>query len=262
MNEPRPADGFGHVTTVFGAKGGCGKTTLATNLAVVLADGGARSVCLVDLDLVYGDVATVLDVEPKRTMADAVRGDGGFDRDALTSILTPLGMGIDAVLAPVAPGAAELITPVLVGELLASLAMCYDHVVVDTSGPLGPNMLAALDSSDRHVLLTGPERPALRHLRFLLDMLDLLPYRDRARSIVVNRCDSTVGFDAADIERAINRPVAAALPSSWDVRAAVNDAVPLAAAKPGNPYSVAVRRLVTERPTASGSVAPRGRDSR
>ena len=62
----------GHVVTVFSAKGGCGKTTLATNLAAALAAGGRREVCLVDLDLAFGDVAIALQLFPAHTIADAV----------------------------------------------------------------------------------------------------------------------------------------------------------------------------------------------
>jgi pilus assembly protein CpaE len=260
MSEPLPTDGFGHVVTVLGSKGGCGATTLATNLAVELGAGGARSVCLVDLDLLYGDAAAVLGLEPARTLADAVSS-GRLDRAALPSILTRVGSYFDFVAAPNGPGEAEAITPEVVGELIACLAMAYDHVVVDAPAQLTPNVLAALDSSDRHVLVALPDRPALRHLRLLLDMLDLLPYRDRARSIVVNHSDSTVGLDLADIERAVNQPVAGSLPSSWDVRAAVNKGEPLAVSQPAAPYSVALRFLVTKRPTASGSLAPHGHES-
>ena len=62
----------GRLVTVFSAKGGCGKTTLATNLAAALADRGRREVCLVDLDLAFGDVAIALQLFPAHTIADAV----------------------------------------------------------------------------------------------------------------------------------------------------------------------------------------------
>src|SRR5680860_1016757 len=62
----------GRVVTIFSAKGGCGKTTLATNLAASLADGGRREVCLIDLDLAFGDVAIALQLFPAHTIADAV----------------------------------------------------------------------------------------------------------------------------------------------------------------------------------------------
>jgi pilus assembly protein CpaE len=257
MIEPLPTDSFGHVSTVFGPKGGAGMTTLATNVALELSADGARSVCLVDLDHAHGDVATVLDLVSVRTLADAV-SDGRLDRDALPSILTPMGKRFDCVLAPIRPGEDGSITPAVVGELLACLAMIYDHVVVDASAQFTPNVLAALDISDRHVLVTTPDRPAVRHLQRMLDMLDLLPYGDRARSIVVNRCDPAAGRDTADIERAINRPVAGSLPFSWDVAAAVNAGEPLAMSQRDNPYCVAVRQLVTE---PHKLVAPQCRDS-
>ncbi len=69
LDEPGPR---GRVLTVFSAKGGCGKTTLATNLAAVLADGGRRQVFLVDLDLAFGDVAIALQLFPSHTIADAI----------------------------------------------------------------------------------------------------------------------------------------------------------------------------------------------
>ena len=62
----------GRVVTVFSAKGGCGKTTLATNLAAALADSGKGSVALLDLDLAFGDVAIALQLFPSHTIADAV----------------------------------------------------------------------------------------------------------------------------------------------------------------------------------------------
>ena len=57
--------------TVFSAKGGCGKTTVATNLAVALAAAGGTPCCVVDLDLAFGDVGIAMQLTPARTMVDA-----------------------------------------------------------------------------------------------------------------------------------------------------------------------------------------------
>ena len=75
LNGPiAPADdaGRGKLITVFSPKGGVGKTTLAVNLAIALADKGARKVCLVDLDLAFGDVAITLQLFPARTIAEVI----------------------------------------------------------------------------------------------------------------------------------------------------------------------------------------------
>src|SRR4029079_12232525 len=86
------------LVTVFSAKGGCGKTTLATNLAAALADRGRREVCLVDLDLAFGDVAIALQLFPAHTIADAVPLFESLDAQAVMSLLTPHSPGLTTLV--------------------------------------------------------------------------------------------------------------------------------------------------------------------
>src|SRR5204863_2017446 len=79
----------GRVITVFSAKGGSGRTTLATNLAVVLNASGTSRVCLVDLDLGSGDVGHTLRLEPRRTLTNAVALAGKFDPTRAETFTTP-----------------------------------------------------------------------------------------------------------------------------------------------------------------------------
>ena len=97
------------IVTVFSAKGGCGKTTVATNLAAALAAGGRSSVCLLDLDLAFGDVAIALQLVPARTTIDAVAMSGSIDEQGASSLVTPHSLGLDAICAPLEPGEAERI---------------------------------------------------------------------------------------------------------------------------------------------------------
>jgi pilus assembly protein CpaE len=236
----------GRIATVFAARSGCGKTTLTTNLAAMLGAGGTRSVCLVDLDLAFGDVASMLDIEPQRTLADGVPLTDRLHQSNVHTVLTPTAAGFDCVLAPTEPGEAAQVPVALIGKLLTKLAWLYDHVVVDTPAQFTAHTLAALDHSDQHVLLTTPDRPALASLRRTLDMLDMLPYDHIPRHIVLNRGDSRIGLDADDIQGVIKNPIAAELPFSWEVTAAVNIGVPLAMLRPEHQYSEAVRRLAAE----------------
>jgi MinD-like ATPase involved in chromosome partitioning or flagellar assembly len=249
------APAHGRIVSVFAAKGGCGKTTLATNLAVVLSEGGERRVCLLDLDLTFGDVAGSLRLEPRRSLVDAVPKAGELDVLAIRSVVTPFAEGLDCILAPVRPGESELVSAGLVGELLAELTCWYDYVVIDTPAQFSPPVLAALDSSHHHVLLTTSERPALTSLRLTLDMLDLLSYERESRSIVFNRCDSSVGLSAAEVERVVKSPIAGHIPSSRDVPASINRGEPLATAQPDHPVSRAIRTFVAAHliPTRKGN---------
>jgi pilus assembly protein CpaE len=235
----------GQIITVFAAKGGCGKTTLATNLAVVLHDGGARRVCLVDLDLESGDIASTLGLIPARSLVDAIPYAGELDAGRIASMMTSFRVGLDCLLAPAAPGDFSRIPVGLVSELLALLPTVYDYIVVDTPARFSSYVLAALDAADHQVLLTTPERPALKNLRLTLDVLDLLPYDRGSRLIVFNRSDSDSdsGLTAGDVEAMVKSPIAGYLPSRVDVPASTNHGVPLASAQPDHVVSQAVRRL-------------------
>jgi Flp pilus assembly CpaE family ATPase len=231
------------IVTVFAAKGGCGKTTVATNLATILYDRGAHRVCLVDLDLEYGDAASVLGLRPERSMIDALTLGDQLTPATLTSLMTNYLPGFDCLLAPTRPGDARLIPAALVTRLLALLPLAYDFVVVDTPSQFSPYVLAALDAADHQILVTTPDRPALKNLRGTLDMLDLLPYDRTARSIVINRSDAGSDLPVDLLDQLVRSPIAGRLPA-WDgVPASINRGEPLAAAQPDHAVSQAIRQL-------------------
>jgi Flp pilus assembly CpaE family ATPase len=237
----------GQIVTVFAAKGGCGKTTLAINLGVALAKQGTKRVCVVDLDLAFGDVAISVQLDPLRTMVDALPMAGHLDQSGAASLLTRYQPGLDMLLAPVTPGDAEKIPPRLVGELLAVLRGMYDYVVVDTPAQFSEHVLTAMDVSAQLVLLTTLDVPALKNLRVTLDMLDLLSYPRQIRSVVVNRADSKVGLSLDHVEKVVRCPIAARVPSSRAVPISINKGVPITLDSPGHPVSQAISKFAQQR---------------
>jgi Flp pilus assembly CpaE family ATPase len=237
----------GKIITVFTAKGGVGKTMLAINLGVVLAQRGANSVCVVDLDLSSGDVAISLLLDPVRTVADAVSMSGHIDTTGAGSLLTPYRSGLEMLLAPVNPGDAEKVPPSLVGELLAVLRTMFDYVVVDTPPHLSEHVLTALDASAHHVLLTTPDVPALKNLRVVLDVLDMLSYPPEIRSVVLNRAEAKLRLSQEDVERVIRAPVVAQIPASRAVPISVNKGTPITLASPGHAVSKAITAFARQR---------------
>ena len=235
----------GKIVTVFAAKGGCGKTTLATNLGVVLSRSG-RQVCLVDLDLAFGDVAITFRLTPTRTMADALPMAGQLDTTGAASLLTSYRPGLEMLLAPVTPGDAEKVPPSLVGELLSVLRGMFDYVVVDTPPQLSEHVLTALDASAHHVLLAAPDVPTLKNLRLTMDMLDLLSYPPQIRSVVLNRLDAKAGLSPQDVERVARYPIAGRIPASRAVPVSINEGVPITLASPRHQVSQAITRFAEQ----------------
>jgi pilus assembly protein CpaE len=252
------------IITVFAGKGGIGKSTVATNLAATLADGGRRRILLVDLDLQFGDIGILLQLVPERGIADAIPMAGRLDAQALRSLITAYRPGIDVLLAPAGPAEGDHVTRDLVREVLTVARSAYDFIVVDTAPYVSDQLLTALDLTDWFVVVITPDLPTLKNVRLTIDMFDLLEYPKERRLTVLNRADSDVGLSVADIEKAIGSAMSVLMPSSRDVPLSVNHGVPLAIDKPAHPVSQAIRRLADrcaggETPAAA---APRRRSLR
>ncbi len=236
----------GRVVTVFSAKGGCGKTTLSTNLAAAIAQSGRGSVALVDLDLAFGDVAIALQLFPTHTIADAVPIGEDLDGPSLTSLLTTHRSGLQALVAPMGPSAAETISTDLVVHILELLRDEFDYVIVDTPPALDDHVLAAFDRSDVVALIATLDIPALKNLKLTLETLDLIGFsRDRLK-IVLNRSDSKVGLALSEVEKTLKAPIVAQIPSSRDVPASTNRGVALVSDDPKHPVSLAISAFIDD----------------
>jgi pilus assembly protein CpaE len=236
----------GRIVTVFSAKGGCGKTTLATNMAAALADRGRREVALVDLDLAFGDVAIALQLFPAHTIADAVPLGDNLDFGSLQTLLTPHSPGLTTLVAPVEPGSGEGIPARLVSRILEVLRDHYDYVIVDTPPAFDDHVLAAFDLSDVVALIATLDIPALKNLKLTLETMDLLNYPRERWRIVLNRADSKVGLAIHEVEKSLRTPTAAQIPSSRDVPAAINRGVPIVLDDPRHSVSMAIRRFAED----------------
>ena len=231
----------GRVVTVFSAKGGCGKTFLATNLAAALAQRGGE-VALVDLDLAFGDVAITLQLVPGHTLQDAALTEG-LDATALKSFLTRHPSGVWTLAAPLEPTAAERVTPAAVATVLRLLREDFDHVVVDTPAAFSDQVLAAFDQSDVIAALASLDVPSVKNLKLTLQTLELLNFpRSRVR-LLLNRADTNVGLRLPEVEKALGTPVDGRIPSSRSVPQSINQGNPIVLGEPKSKVSEAIRGI-------------------
>jgi pilus assembly protein CpaE len=247
----------GRVLTVLSPKGGAGKTTVATNLAVGLALTAPGSVVLVDLDVQFGDVATALSLDPEFSLDDVVHGAALRDPIALKTHLTLHESGLSVVCAPESPVAADGITPEQVSALLSMLAAQFRFVVVDTAAGLEPRTLAALDHTTDPVLLTTFDVTGARGLRKEIDTLRELGMLTNARHVVLNFADPKGGLGVDDVEATIRSRVDLTIPHSKAVTMSLNTGAPLLQQRPKDPVSKQLRKLVSALLASSSSGAPR-----
>jgi pilus assembly protein CpaE len=234
----------GLVIGVFSPKGGVGKTTIATNLAVGLGKIAPLSVVIVDLDLQFGDVGTGLYLNPEYSVLDAVSGAATQDTMVLKAFLTAHPSGIYALCGPRNPADADRISSEQVTRLIQQLALEFRYVVVDTGPGLTEPSLAALEQCTDAVWVTGMDVPSVRGLRTGLDVLSKLNLLPETRHVVLNFADTKTGLSVQDIEATLAAPVDVSIPRSRAITLATNRGVPLLQDKVRDPATKSLTDLV------------------
>jgi pilus assembly protein CpaE len=234
----------GRVIAIASPKGGVGKTTVSTNLAIGLTNAAPQSTVLVDLDVQFGDVASALGIAPEYSLPDVVHGPASEDSMVLKTFLTQHPSGLYAVCGAESPAAGDTVSGADVSRLLALLAREFRYVVVDTAPGLSEQTLASLDRATDVVMLSSMDVPGVRGLRKELDVLRELCMIPAGRHVVMNFADPKGGLSVRDVETTIGTGVDVVLPRSKAVPASTNQGVPLLQSGKRDPMAKELRRLV------------------
>jgi pilus assembly protein CpaE len=232
------------VIGVFSPKGGAGRTTIATNLALALQRETGGRICLVDANLQFGDVGVLLNLNPKnRSMYDAVDA-GEPDAEITNSVVIDHSTGIRVLLAPPSPEGADLVTPTYLRKMVDHLRETHDFVVVDLPAALNDHSLGIMDAADQIVVLTALEITTIKNVRLFLEVADQLEYDRSKIRLVVNRSDSAQGIRIADVEASIRRSIDGTIVSDGRLAVlAVNRGVPFVVSHPEGALSRDVIKL-------------------
>jgi pilus assembly protein CpaE len=232
------------VIAVFSPKGGAGRTTIATNLALALLRETNQRVALVDGTLQFGDVGVLLNLNPKnRSVLDAVEG-GEPDRDIIDSVMVDHSTGIRVLLAPPSPEGADLVTPAFMRKIVEMLRETHDWVIVDLPSGLNDHTLGILDAADQVLVVAALEISTIKNVRLFLEVADQLDYERSKIRLIINRSDSSQGIRIGDVEASIRRPIDGTIVSDGRLAVlAVNRGVPFVVSHPESPLARDVTNL-------------------
>jgi pilus assembly protein CpaE len=217
----------GKIVSIFSAKGGVGCSTIAVNLAIVLQQNAAIKVAIVDTSLQFGDVGVLLNLYASRTVADLASNADELDDELISDVFIPHSSGVKALLAPPRPEVADTVTPALVADILQRLRAMFDIIVVDTGSVLDDVVLNVLDLSDKIIVVTTPEIPAIKDAKLFFEVTEALEYERERIMFVLNKADKRINIRAEDIEANIKYKIEAQLPlDERSVTTAVNQGVP------------------------------------
>ncbi|MGH9151795.1 MAG: AAA family ATPase, partial [Acidimicrobiales bacterium] len=239
-----PADGSrgepGRVFTMSSATGGCGKTFIATNLAFLLSHYSGKRACIIDLDLQFGEVSTALRLRPRFTISDALQREDADEADLQAHIeeyMVTHESGIAVLAAPKDPAEADRIDPMDVGKVIRAARARFDYVVVDTPSALNEIVLAAFDLSDTLFTMATLDLPSVRNMGVFLSALERLKIPSDNIKLLLNKAETDVGIDVAQVTRLFPQGFTAVLPYSKEVSRSINLGVPVLASSPNAPIS-------------------------
>lgn len=238
----RPAERRGKVVTVASASGGCGKTFFAVNAAYHLLKRTSGRACIVDLDLQFGEVVTALRLKPAMTVFDVRERE--HDHDAIESIedyTIQHSTGVHVLAAPNDPSEADRIDPRDVLRIIEAARSRFDYVIVDTPPALTEVVLAALDVSELLYVMATLDVPSVRNLGVFLGTLEKLRVPSESIRLVMNKAESKVGMEVAEVARLFPAGFTGVLPYASVVSRSLNQGVPVLAAFPDADVS---RKLV------------------
>ena len=261
--EPQTA-ATGHVFTVFSPKGGAGATTVAVNLAVALARLHPGRVALLDLALTFGHCALMLDLAPRSnlaaTTAEALWGMGhGDELDYYLSVHP--GSGLRVMVGASRPEDGERVTGEMARAAIEQLRRRFHYVVVDTESHFSDPVLAAMEASDRIIVLGSPELTALRDLRECRRILSEVVCIPRGRQLFVMNCPHPYRMlSRGQVEEALQNELYAELPHAGDgpARAALRGQSFLES-QPGSPLARSLEELAARLAATAGDGAPTAR---
>ncbi len=246
----------GLVVTVFGAKGGVGKTTVATNLGVALASNLGQSVVLVDADNSFGDVADMLELPAERSIIEFVREFETLERGNVDQFLLKHDSGLWVLPAPRDALQWRGVKPDSLRAIVHLLASRFDIVLIDTAAMLSDLSLAVLEEASMVLWVTSTDFSSINNSLSGFESLRQISYPDSRIRLVLNVTSSENGVRPAKIEEVLKREFFWCVPYDNHVRVGSQIGKPAILASPNSPASKSLLELA-QAVTGSGP-APGG----
>lgn len=199
---------MGTVIGIFSAKGGVGKTLLATNLGVAFGLGLHRKTAIIDLNSGTGTADLLLDLDPERSLSDLLSVINELTLQHIKLAVTEFRPGVDLLAAPPDMSWKESFSEKNLSFLLDAFREEYDLVVLDTSST-GPETEAAVSMADIRLLILTPDAPSLRATsRFL----DVILEKDEITGLIINQQTTSAAIMPDEIQDHLGVPLFGVFP--------------------------------------------------
>lgn len=235
------------IISVFSNKGGIGKTSLATNLALELAKMTKENVALIDMNFQMGDITTFLDLKPSFNISYMLENIDRINETFLLSTLERYKNSSLYILAdPPYFKQADNIHPKQITKLFNTLKETFSYIIVDAEASFDGKNISALDNSDMILLVSVANLPALRNTQRCLELFEKLGYEREKTKIVINRYMENDEIKEGDIEKVLSKQIFWKIPNNYfAMMSAINKGVPVSSINSTTNVAQSYRDLAT-----------------
>lgn len=217
------------IISTFSNKGGIGKTSIAVNLAVEIAEMTKEKTALIDLNLQLGDVSTFLDLTPTFDVCYVVNNLANIDGSNITNALTRYkNTSLYIVADPINIEKSKEITAEQIKALIVELKKTFSYIIIDAGTNIDAKTITALDMSDLILLTAIVNLPAVRNIQRCMNLFQKLNYPQDKIKLVLNRYMENEEIKTSDIEDVVNQKVFWKIPNNYlTMMSAINKGVPV-----------------------------------
>jgi pilus assembly protein CpaE len=235
----------GKTIAVLGSKDGYGKTTVAVNIAALMARHKDRPVMIVDLDLQGGDVTTFFNIKPNYTIADVAMNVNTIDANYVKGAMYRHDSGVYVLAEPKNVSEVEEVTAPKIKSVLNLLKGMGGYVIVDGGYSFDERALTVMDMSDMIILVGVLTLPAIRTLQKSLAVFRDLGYGKDKVKLIMNRSGANEDIKANYAEDTLNYPISWVIPNEYQtVVTSINRGIPLVTLAPASSITKSIADIV------------------
>lgn len=205
--------GRGQIYTIFSGNGGSGKSCLASTLAQTLKIESTAEVILIDLNLQFGGIETLLSIQSNRSIADLTPVIDELNESHIRNVSQKLESSkLEVLISPCDAETAETITEEFIAKLLRTCRRSFDFVIVDLPSYMSSQVVTALEESDRIYYILTPNTPSLKVLKQFEELSVRLGIELLSRtSIIMNKIGKDSEVQEKDLKTVLRFPIAASI---------------------------------------------------
>ena len=235
---------LGRLCLFYGAKGGVGTTTIAINTAISLARELKRRTALIDANLQFGDLRVFMDLALDTASIVNAVSEPDLDADLLRKLMVHHHSGVDLLLAPPSPEAADLVMerqrhdPASLTHVLSLARRMYDYTLLDMVKTLDDFNLQLFDEADVIFVVMTADLSCLKNVRLVLETMDSLGYERSKVQLVLNRSNAYTGINVNNAESALGRKIDYQIINEYrGAISALNSGEPIMSSRPDAPLA-------------------------